>query len=540
MTEMIQNSLGRLVPTSVNGFCYEPYQGAYADLPPGPVSVVPTVTRQGTGGSKVRKSLVEVIQECVPDGGWVSFPHYYRDDPTALAIVIDALRAAGKRDVKLLGIAFFKSHAQVLLPAVEEGVLAGFEGNVYDEVAKAVVDGKLGAWTVLGRTHGGRARAFQRGERPVDLAIGPVPIADKWGNANGVMGNPASLCGPIGLFEPDARWAKKTCLLAEVIHPGYLIPNPINLTMVDYVVQVPKVGDNRGIATGSTDIRRVSGDPQRNRIADNVVAIMEASGVVKDGFNFQIGSGAGLLALRKMLNIMRSRGIKGGFTVGGSMEYHVDLLDEGLVELFLDGQCFQPSVRLFESLRTNPRHVEVSTSLYYSVAAKQAAVSLMDVVVLGGSEVDVDFNINTVTGYDGVLRTGIGGGPDAAAGGKLTIFVMPVARVNRKGLSAPCVREKVETVVTPGEVVSCVVTDEHVAINPNNKSPYLPALRENAKRFGLNVISIEELKELADAKARELGTLMPVPRYTDDVIFAVEWRDGRLIDCVRRLEQQPV
>jgi citrate lyase subunit alpha/citrate CoA-transferase len=371
----------------------------------------------------------------------------------------------------------------------------------------------------------------------VDLAIGPVPIADKWGNANGIMGNPAALCGPIGLFEPDARWAKKTCLITETIHPGYLVPAPIDLTLVDYVVQVPKVGDNRGIATGSTDIRRVSGDAERHRIANNVVAIMEAAGVIKDGFNFQVGSGAGLLALRKMLNIMKARGIRGGFTVGGSMEYHVDLLEEGLVELFLDGQCFQPSVRLFESLRNNPRHIEVSTSLYYSLAAKQAAVSLMDVVVLGGSEVDVDFNINTVTGYDGVLRTGIGGGPDAAAGGKLTIFVMPVARVNRKGLSAPCVRDRVETIITPGEVVSCVVTDEHLVLNPRNKSPYLPALAENAAKFGIKVISIEELRDLAMAKANELGKLMPAPHYADDVVFAVEWRDGRLIDCVRRLEQ---
>ena len=536
MTKFLENSIGRMVPTEVNGFSYEPYCGAFADLPAGPDFVNPTVEKQGIGASKVRKCLEEVIEESVPDGGWISFPHYYRDDPTALGLVVDALRNAGKKNVNILGIAFFNSHADVLLPAINEGFIGGIEGNTYGATAKAVASGILLPHTVIGRTHGGRARAFQRGERIVDLAIGPVPIADKFGNANGVIGNPASLCGPIGLFEPDVRWSKKSVLLTEIIHPNLLLPNPIDMRYVDYVVQVKKVGDNRGISSGSTDIRRVQGDPNRQKIADNILATIQASGVIKEGFNFQIGSGSGLLVLSKMFRLMKSKGIRAGFTTGGSMEYHVDLLEEGLIECFLDGQCFQPSLRLFESLRNDPRHIEVSTSFYYSPTAKQAAVSLMDVVVLGCSEIDIDFNVNTLTGFDGVLRTGIGGGPDAAAGGKLTILTTPLARVNRKGLSCPCVREKTTNVVTPGEVVSAVVTEDYLAINHKNTSPYLPALIENAASFGLEVVSIDKLAELAMEKAVKIGKLMELPNFTDEIVFAAEWRDGRLIDVVRKLE----
>ena len=537
MPEWTLNALGRKVPLSVNGFDYEPYRSAWEPMSEGPLYSAPTVREWNMGRSKVVSDLVSVVDSCVPDGGWISFPHYYRDDPTALALVVDALRAAGKRGVKILGNAFFNSHDAVLGPALEEGVIEGFEGNCYGAVARRVGKGALVPWTVVGRSHGGRARVFQRGERVVDLAVAPVPIADRWGNANGVMGHPSSLCGPISLFEPDARWAKRTVLLAERIHPGLLAPHPIDMRMVDYVVPVERAGDNRGIATGTTDIRRVKGDPVRRRIADNVTALIRASGVVRDGFNFQIGSGSGLLVLDNVLAMMREKGIRAGFTTGGSMEFHCDLLEEGLVDLFLDGQCFEPSMRLFHSLLNDPRHVEISTSFYYSPAAKDAAVNLMDVVVLGCSEIDVDFNVNTVTGYDGVLRTGIGGGPDAAAGGSLTVFALPMARVNRKGRSCPCVRERVTTVVTPGEVVDAVVTEECAALNPASSSPWLDAVRENARSAGLEIVSIEELAARAAKKAAEIGTLMDEPHFTDEPVFVVEWRDGRLIDVVWKLEE---
>jgi len=30
---------------------------------------------------------------------------------------------------------------------------------------------------------------------------------------------------------------------------------------------------------------------------------------------------------------------------------------------------------------------------------------------------------------------------------------------------------------------------------------------------------------------------MPDPRFTDEIVYAVEWRDGRLIYVVRKLEK---
>lgn len=536
----VENALGRNVPTQVNGQDFEPFCGAFQAPPPRARFTPPDRTDFQPGRDKRVSSLDAVVGEHLPDGGWLSIPHYYRQDATALRLVVDSLRRCGKRNIHILGAAFFHPHAEILLPAVREGIVAGFEANVYGGVARAVGEGRLlrepgTPWTVVGRSHGARARVFQRGERGVDLAIAPVPIADRYGNANGVMGNLAALCGPLGLFDPDARGARRVALLTEVIHPTLLAPAPIDMRYVDDVLEVPKVGDNRGIGTGTTDIRRVRADTRRQRIAHNVMQVIQASGVVREGFNFQIGSGAGLLVLEQVLRDMRARGIRGGFTMGGSMEFHVDLLEEGLIELFLDGQCFQPSERLFRSLRENHCHQEISTTYSYSPISRTPVCELMDVVVLGASEIDRSFNVNTVTGYDGVLRTGIGGGPDAAAGAALTIFALPSARVNRAGRSAPCIRDRVTTVVTPGEVVSAVVTEDHVAINPRSRSPHLDTLRDRAGDFGLELVSMDEMVERALVKARSLGTLMDEPEFTDEVVMAVEWRDGRLIDVVRAL-----
>ncbi len=531
--DLVPNTLGRLVPREVNGFSHEPYAGAWQPLPEAAVRPSPA-RAPARGRSKVVDSLDAVIEACLPDGGWLSMPHYYRNDPTALRLVLESLERVGRRGVKLLVAAFFDAHAELLLPAIERGVIGGFEGNAYGRTAAALRDGRMLPWVGLGRTHGGRARCHNRGERPVDLAIGPVPVCDAWGNASGILGREGARCGPIGLFEPDACNARHVALLTERVHPGVLAPASIDMRMVDFVVPVDHVGDNRGIGTGTTSLDRVQGDPLRQRIADKVMAAMLASGVIRDGFNFQIGSGAGLLVLAQLVPLMRQRGIRAGFTTGGTMAFHVDLLEQGLLDLYVDGQLFQPDPRIFASLRSDPRHVELGPSWYYDPSSRQPAVDLMDVVVLGASELDLDFNVNTVTGYDGRLRTGIGGGPDAAAGSDLTLFAMPLARVNRAGRSAPCIRERVHTVVTPGEVVSAVITEEAVAINPAAKGEAVERLREGASAAGLQVVTIEQLVELAARRAHELGPLMDGPRSSDEVVFCVEWRDGRLIDCVRR------
>lgn len=148
------------------------------------------------------------------------------------------------------------------------------------------------------------------------------------------------------------------------------------------------------------------------------------------------------------------------------------------------------------------------------------------------------FNLNTVSGYDGRLRTGIGGGPDAAAGASLTVVALPLVRVSR-GRSAPSVRDHVHTVVTPGEVVDVVVTEAGVSLNPASRSPWLDGVREGAACEGLELLSIEAQVDAARRAALDVAPIMDPPRPTDQVVFAVEWRDGRVLDVVYALEEPP-
>lgn len=50
-------------------------------------------------------------------------------------------------------------------------------------------------------------------------------------------------------------------------------------------------------------------------------------------------------------------------------------------------------------------------------------VDRLDVVILSALEIDVNFNVNVITGSDGVIRGASGGHSDAAAGANFAVIV---------------------------------------------------------------------------------------------------------------------
>ncbi|NLC32325.1 MAG: citrate lyase subunit alpha, partial [Clostridiales bacterium] len=198
----------------------------------------------------------------------------------------------------------------------------------------------------------------------------------------------------------------------------------------------------------------------------------------------------------------------------------VDLLNKGLVETIVDAQDFD--IDSVKSVQTNPRHFEISTSQYASPANKGAFVNKLDFVILAALEVDTDFNVNVITGSDGILRGAPGGHPDASAGAKCTIIVTPLVRGR---MATIC--ERVVTVTTPGECVDVVVTDYGVAINPQR-----PDLAEALKDTGLPLRSIEELRD-------EAYRIVGVPdelQFEERVVAIMEARDGTILDVVRQIK----
>ena len=135
---------------------------------------------------------------------------------------------------------------------------------------------------------------------------------------------------------------------------------------------------------------------------------------------------------------------------------------------------------------------------------------------------DEDFNVNVNTHSDGLLLPGVGGHMDVAAGSKLTFIPVPLTRKKY-----PVVRERVTTVTTPGETVDVVVTEYGQAVNPERDE-----IAEDLKGAGLPVVDIRDLRKKAYAI-----TGKPVdPDFEDTIIGLIEYRDGSIIDTVRKVK----
>jgi citrate lyase subunit alpha/citrate CoA-transferase len=515
-----------------NGKGYEPFTNAFNDK---------TYTGRCVGNGITPKiphrqnkvvTLDHVI-ELISDGDTISYPHYYRTGDQGLKLVVDKLREKGKRDIKIYGNAFFDHVDPWLMDAVRDGTIGGLYGNPYRKLGTSIVKGELLPWVTVGFSHGNRVRKMQTGEVNIKVAFGPVPMADIYGNANGVMGKDEHLCGPVGLFSADAEYAEVVCLLAGTVSDTLIMPTPISMERVDFVVPVENPGLNSGIGSGTLDMDKARANPFNAQVGENVTRVIEAADVVQDNFSFQVGSGAGLLVLENIRNILKETKTQANFSIGGVTSLHVDMLEEGTLRQLMHGQLFEPNPKMFESFLTNHRHHEITTAYYASVANKESAVNMLDLAVLSTLEIDLGFNLNTVCA-GGRIIGGIGGGQDVAAGADLTIIFMPLA-TGKDGKGFPKVVEKVFTRTTPGEVIDVVVTEEYAAVNPESKSSYKDAILERAGEFGVHLLSIEELHQKSLRKALEYGQIPPATETTDEVVHVIEWRDGTLLDVIRRI-----
>jgi len=161
------------------------------------------------------------------------------------------------------------------------------------------------------------------------------------------------------------------------------------------------------------------------------------------------------------------------------------MLEEGLVGYILDGQTFD--LEGLRSMRENPAHVNISPFTSYNYHGKGNFASLVDIVILGATEVDVNFNGNVVTHSDGYLLHGIGDWQNAFFS-KTVILPIPLFRDR-----IPVIRDEVTTLVGPGELIDLIVTERGIAINPRRED-----LLNAVKGSGLPVKSIHQLKEEAE------------------------------------------
>lgn len=517
--------------TEFNGKKYTAFASAFNDE-----SYASTIVgRRGAHPIPHRKSKVtgiETLMEIIRDNDTISYPHYYRTADRGLEYIIKTLRKHKKRGIILYANALFDNTDPWLVEAMADGTLGGIYGNPYRKIGTHVTRGAFLPWTTVGFSHGNRVRKLQTGEVKIRVAFGPVPMADIYGNGNGVMGKKEQQCGPLGLFMADSEFADYVCLLAGTISNDLIMPASISMEYVDFVVPLNPPGLAEGIGSGTLDLDKIRSRPFNNRIAENVTAVMKAAGTVRKNFNFQVGSGAGLIVLDNIRQMLKQKNIQANFAIGGCTGMHVDMLREGTVKFLMHGQMFEPSPKVIDSFLHDHNHHEISAGYYASVASKENAVNMLDVAVLSTLEIDLEFNVNTICA-NGRIIGGIGGGQDVAAGADLTIMFLPLA-TGKNGKGFPRVVEKVYTRTTPGEVVDVVVTEDYVAVNPDSRSGAKDAILENFKKHDINLVSIGELHHKSVARAREFGTIPPPVETGDEVVHLIEWRDGTLLDTIKK------
>jgi len=513
--KLTKNAAGREVPVEVNGIEMIPYRGVGKYIPEGKkhAPAVASAAHYPADGNKQVKDLRTALEKSgLKDGMTISTHHHFRNGDLLANMVFDIAHEMGVKNLRWVPSASFPCHEH-LIQYLEDGTIHHIEGSMNGPLGKYVSEGHMKGTGVL-RSHGGRYQAIQDGEVQIDIAVIGAPTADPFGNANGLSG--PSACGLLGFALADSQYADKVIVVTDNMVEFPCIPWQIQGNYVDYTVQVEKLGEPEKIISGTT---RITKSPDRLLLAELTAKFCDAAGIIQDGFSFQSGAGGTSLAVGEYFRkMMKARGIRARFARGGSNRYLVSMLEEGLVDYILDGQTFD--LEGVRSMGENPGHVWTSPFTSYNYHGKGNFAGMVDVVILGATEVDLDFNANVVTHSDGYLLHGIGGWQNCLFS-KTVILPVPLFRDR-----IPVIRDRVTTLCGPGELVDVIVTERGIAVNPARTD-----LIERVKGSGLPLKSIEELKAEAD---RICGVPEPA-RMDEQVVAVIKWVDGTVIDAVRKV-----
>lgn len=516
--KLVKNAANRFIPFEINGEKQIPFQGVGKYKPIGKKAKPPirSCADYPADGNKIIKSLKEALKKAgLKDGMTISTHHHLRNGDVLTNFLFDTIKEMGIKNIRWFPSASFPCH-QHLIQYLEDGTIHHIEGSMNGPLGRFTTEGKMKGIGIL-RSHGGRYQSIQDGDVHIDIAVIAAPTADSFGNATGDRGK--SACGLLGFALGDSEYADKVIVVTDNLVPFPCYPWQIQGNNVDYVVEIDSLGDPSKIVSGTTEVTK---SPDRLLIAEYVAQFFEDAGIMKDGFSFQAGAGGTNLAFAVYLKEkMKAKGIKARFIRGGSTKYLVEMLEEGLTDYILDGQTFD--LEGVRSMRENPGHVNTSPFTSYNYHGKGNFASIIDAVVLGATEVDINFNANVVTHSDGYLLHGIGGWQNCLFS-KCTILAIPSFRDR-----IPVIVDEVTTLCGPGELIDVIITERGIAINPKRKD-----LIKAMKNSSLPVRKIEEIKAEVDSIC---GGEPAKPKLNkENVVAVVKWVDGTLLDSVFQIE----
>lgn len=503
---MIKNSLNRLIPDN-----YKPFVSSsdYNNFD----RILIEEKESHNNGNKLVKTISDVFDKLkINDGMTISFHHHLRDGDNVLNMVINEIKKRNLKNIVLAPSAIFPCHFPLCELIENQNVTKIYTNYLNGEVSKTICSGKLKDLLIM-NTHGGRPRAIESGELHIDVAFISVPCSDEFGNGNGIDGK--SACGSLGYAISDMLFADKKVVVTDNLVQKVEYKE-IDEKYIDYVVKVDSLGDASKIVSGTTKITK---DPVGLKIARDATKFIDEAGYIKEGFSMQTGAGGTSLAVTSYVReVMKEKNIHASFASGGITAYFTQMLEEGLIDKIYDVQSFDLSA--VKSLKENSNHIAISGSKYAN-PFDDSVVNKLDFVILGATEVDLNFNVNVTTSSMGNIIGGSGGHADTANGAKLTVIVTPLVKSR-----IPIIKKEVTTITTPGSDVDVIVTDRGIAINPLRKD-----LIDKMEKSKLNIVSIEELYK----KAYSITGIPSEIKTSKEVIGVVMYRDGTVIDSLYKI-----
>lgn len=467
--------------------------------------------------TKLEKSLESAIKASgLKSGMTISFHHHFRNGDKTVEQVLEAIKSLGIKDLTIATSSLTGAH-QCLIEYIEDGTVTSLQSSgCRGKLGEFISAGHLKK-PVIFRPHGGRPRAIEAGEVQIDVAFLAVSSSDEMGNSNGSHGK--SVVGSLGYAKVDAKNAQKTIVITDTIVDYPNCPISISQHDVDYVVVLDEIGDSSKISSGAI---RLTSNPKELVLADLAAQVVKNLPYFKDGFSMQTGSGGASLAAMDLLKKeMVDTNTKASFILGGITAHGVKLLEEGLTKVLVDTQSFD--LVAAKSIAENENHIEISASAYANFHSKGCYTHNLDYTILSALEIDTNFNVNVLTGFDGNIRGAVGGHPDSAYGAKCTIITVP----SRRG-RIPCVVDAIDTIITPGNTIDIVVTDIGIAINPLRKD-LLEILKKNT------MLPIRDIKDIAKEANYGLGEIEPIKKGKK-IVALVEYRDGTIIDTIKQVD----
>lgn len=520
MGNKITNSLGIELPQYIEGYGkVKPFMGAfYYYNKENQKTYSRRIKNHKPNNKKLCSSIRDAIEKSgLKDGMTISFHHHLRDGDGVIMLVVEEISKIGIKDISICTSSFTNAHER-LIEYIKNGVITSIStSGLRGEIGKAISTDNILKKTVVFRTHGGRARAIESGEVKIDVAFIGTPACDEEGNMNGSEGK--SAFGAMGYPMIDAIYANYVVAITDnlVKYPLHRVSIPE--IYVDSVVVVDSLGDPNLIATGTT---RITANPTELLIAEKAAEVLIGCELIKNGYSFQAGSGGASLAVCKYLRkYMIENNIKGSFVSGGINAYLLNLFKEGLFESLLDIQTFDGSIA--NAIGEEKAYIEMSASMYANPNNASCVAHKLDMMMLSATEIDLNFNVNSLTGSHGLIMGALGGAPDTAAGAKVTLMTVPSIRKR-----IPIITDKVTNIVTPGESVDILVSDRGVCINPNRK--------DLIDIFDRNNIKHRDIRDLYE----EVISLTGVPdkiQYTDNIVGVIEYRDGSVIDVIYQVKK---